>query len=456
MGYKHFYLNIIARLLSIIIVLSVAIYQFFIRADYIVSAFSLLLVILLIADLFSYINKTNHDFTNFLTSFVNNDFTIHYSGKNKGKSFEKLYQTFELIQSQFRTLSFEKELVNQHLQHLVEHIDVGIISLDEKLKIQLINKAFKDIFGVPNLSRGQNITKLGKTFASTIAEIKSGDKKLTKLRINKSNQQFAIYANDYKLNNIAYKLISFKNIHGELDEREMESYQKLIRVLTHEIMNTLSPIISLSGTINQSVDELAKDQIPIDDDTGSYLKEGIAAIQDRSEGLLKFTKAYRKLMRLPTPKPVHVEIETYFKKFQLLFKQQLSDKKIEFSISNPQELKQLFIDPELFEQVFINIYKNAIESFENKQFNPGSDFIPLIKTVISVEDELNFVKISDNGCGMDNETQDNAFTPFYTTKEEGSGIGLSLSKQIVLLHKGSLVFDSEKGKGTEVSIFLKA
>lgn len=456
MGYKHFYLNVIARLALIIIALSVVIYQFFIRNDYIITFFGLLFTVLLITSLFSYINKTNRDFTNFLTSFVNNDFTIHYSGRDKGHSFDKLYKTFELIQAQFRTLSFEKELINQHLQHLVEHIDVGIISLDEKHKIQLINKAFKNMFGVPNLNRGQNITKLGKTFTGIIAEINPGDKKLTKLRINNSNQQLAIYANDYRLNNIAYKLISFKNIHGELDEREMESYQKLIRVLTHEIMNTLSPIISLSGTINQSVDELVNEQIPIDADTSSYLKEGIAAIQDRSEGLLNFTKAYRKLMRLPTPKPIQVEVEGYFKKLQLLFEQELQKKQIEFSIANPQALTHLFIDPELFEQVLINIYKNAIESFEPPQFETGSEFIPIIKTLISKESHISSIKISDNGCGMDDEAQDKAFIPFYTTKEEGSGIGLSLSKQIVLLHKGSLIFDSGKGKGTEISIFLKA
>ncbi len=457
MGFKHFYINIIIRLVFIILVISLVIFQFFIRIDYIVSIFGFILFIALVINLFSYINKTNHDFTNFLTSFVHNDFTIHYSGKNKGRSFEKLYQTFELIQAQFRTLNIEKELINQHLQNLVEHIDIGIISVDKALKIQLINKAFKQMFNSPHLDRGQKLTKVGEEITSLLKEIKPNEKKLIKVSINNALQQLAIHTDVYKLNGLEYKLISLKNIHGELDEKEMESYQKLIRVLTHEIMNTLSPIISLSGTINQSVKELVKTQSPIDTETGNYLNEGIEAIQDRSQGLLKFTEAYRKLMRLPQPKLKLVDTNNYFNKFHLFFNQQIQEKNIEFTYSNPDDQEQLFIDPELFEQVLINIYKNAIESFEFKELKTEATFIPLIKTLISLEeDQLVSIKISDNGCGMDAESQENAFIPFYTTKNDGSGIGLSLSKQIILLHKGSISFESEKGKGTQVSIFLKA
>ncbi len=435
--------------------MSLVVYQFFIRTDYIVSVFGSMLFIILLINLFSYINKTNRDFTNFLTSFVHNDFTIHYSGKYKGKTFEKLYQTFELIQAQFRTLSFEKELINQHLQNLVEHVDTGIISLDKDLKIQLINKAFKRMFDQPHLSRGQNTSTINKSLINILREVKPGEKNLTKLRINNSLQQLAIHADVYKLNGIEYKLISLKNIHGELDEKEMESYQKLIRVLTHEIMNTLSPIISLSGTINQSVKELVKEQTPINAETGLYLNEGIEAIHDRSEGLLRFTESYRKLMRLPKPKLKPVETEAYFNKFRLLFEDQIKKKEIEFSITNHASENQLLIDPELFEQVLINIYKNAIESFD--KIKKSTAFIPLIKTVIAKEENNSIsIKIADNGCGIDSESQEKVFIPFYTTKNEGSGIGLSLSKQIVLLHKGGIVFNSEKGKGTEVSIFIKS
>ena len=282
---------------------------------------------------------------------------------------------------------------------------------------------------------------------------------MVKVKIDNVIQELAVHANVYKLNAREFKLISIKNIHGELDVKEMESYQKLIRVLTHEIMNTLSPIISLSGTINRSIKELAKDQSTMDEATGNYLNEGIEAIHDRSEGLLKFTESYRKLMRLPQPKMQSVETQVYFNKLQKLFDQQMHDNNITCSIEILDNQNYLFIDPDLFEQVLINIYKNAFEAFPifNSKTKPGTKIAsrPTINTkVLKNKSGGTTIKITDNGCGMTTESIENAFTPFYTTKNGGSGIGLSLSKQIILLHKGSIIIDSKLNEGTNVNIFL--
>jgi len=459
MGFKNFSLHIIFRLLTIVAIIFLVFYFIFVSIDFIIVFFSICLLVFLLVNLFSYINKTNRDFTNFLTSFVHSDFTINYAAQGKGRTFEKLYQTFELIQKQFNKLHFEKEQVNQHLQNLIEHVDVGIISIDEELEIHLVNNAFKKLISIPFLSQGQSIIQLNEVLFKTMKEIEPNEKRLVKIKINNSVQELAIHANVYKLNARIFKLISIKNIHGELDEKEMESYQKLIRVLTHEIMNTLSPIISLSGTINQSIKELVKDKSSIDTETGNYLNEGIEAIHDRSEGLLKFTESYRKLMRIPQPKLKSVESQSYFHKLRTLLDQQLHANNIDFEMDIDEDLKQLFIDPELFEQVLINIYKNAIESFSltKSMVKPMLDqsTLPSIKTQIYKSRDSNIcIKISDNGSGMDKESIENAFIPFYTTKDEGSGIGLSLSKQIVLLHKGSIILESELGKGTDVYLFL--
>ena len=459
MGFKNFSLHIIFRLLTIVAIIFLVFYFIFVSIDFIIVFFSICLLVFLLVNLFSYINKTNRDFTNFLTSFVHSDFTINYAAQGKGSTFEKLYQTFELIQKQFNKLHFEKEQVNQHLQNLIEHVDVGIISIDEELEIHLVNNAFKKLISIPFLSQGQSIIQLNEVLFKTMKEIEPNEKRLVKIKINNSVQELAIHANVYKLNARIFKLISIKNIHGELDEKEMESYQKLIRVLTHEIMNTLSPIISLSGTINQSIKELVKDKSSIDTETGNYLNEGIEAIHDRSEGLLKFTESYRKLMRIPQPKLKSVESQSYFHKLRTLLDQQLHANNIDFEMDIDEDLKQLFIDPELFEQVLINIYKNAIESFSltKSMVKPMLDqsTLPSIKTQIYKSRDSNIcIKISDNGSGMDKESIENAFIPFYTTKDEGSGIGLSLSKQIVLLHKGSIILESELGKGTDVYLFL--
>ena len=180
MGFKHFYINIILRLVGITGMISLLLFFLFISTDYIISFFSTAFLIFLIINLFTYINKTNRDFTNFLTSFVHDDFTIHYSGRSKGHTFDKLYQTFELIQAKFRVLNFEKELVNQHLQNLVEHIDIGIISVDKDLNIQLTNKAFKKMFNMPYLTQGQNLSILNETLFQTIKSLKPDQKNWSK------------------------------------------------------------------------------------------------------------------------------------------------------------------------------------------------------------------------------------------------------------------------------------
>lgn len=461
MGFKNFYINIIFKLLFITLNIAIIIYFLFVQIDYIITFFGLLSLLFLIISLFRFIDKTNRDFTNFLTSFIHNDLTINYSNHSRGKTIDHLYKTFKIIQDQFRRISFERELMNQHLQNLVEHLDVGIISVDKDWKIQLINDAFKKILNRPYLSRGQNISEINKEFCEIIKETKPNEKRLINLKLHHSKQPFAIHTNQYKLGLHEFKLISIKDIHGELDANEMESYNKLIRVLTHEIMNTLSPIISLSGTINQSIKELVKEQNAIDPEAGNYLNEGIEAIQSRSEGLLKFTESYRKLLRIPQPKIKTIKTHEYFKKFNFLFKENIKCLQAEFSIKISDMVSHLSVDAELFEQVLINIYKNAFESFnqdeKKKAGIPDQNATPIIQTEVYQDaDGLTVIKITDNGCGLDTKSSEQAFIPFYTTKEEGTGIGLSLSKQIVLLHGGSIILESEVSKGTTILIRLRS
>ncbi len=448
MGFKHFYISIVFRTIILSLIIAITLFYLLIKNDFIVTFFGIVLIIYIIISMVIYLNKTNKDFTRFLTSMANNDFTVNYFADYNDKTSRKLYQTYQDINNKFRHLRFEKELKNQHLQNLVEHMDIGIISVDKKLKVQLINEAFKKLLNCPHLSPGQSIQQLDPVFVKNIKDSKPNEKRLLKLNINKVEYQLAIHVAIYKLQSREFKLISIKNILSELDTREMESYQKLIRVLTHEIMNTLSPIISISNTIKESIKNKLNKKGPIDAESKTYLIEGINAIHNRSEGLLKFTNSYRKLTRLPIPKCKEVNIEEYFTKHKLLLEKSIIDGSVNFTLNIDEKLKTIIIDPDLFDQVLLNVYKNAFEALVKAKH-------PSIITQIYKNSNANvIIEIIDNGQGMNEEIIDKAFIPFFTTKDEGSGIGLSLSKQIMLLHNGRIKINSAKGEGSTVKLVL--
>lgn len=448
MGFKRFYISIVFRTIILSLIIAITLFYLLIKNDYIITFFGLALIIYIITNLIFYLNKTNKDFTNFLTSMANNDFTVNYKALNNDKTSLKLYQTYQDINNKFRHLSFEKELKNQHLQNLVEHMDIGIISVDKNLTVQLINEAFKKLFNCPHLTSNQSILQLDPIFVKTVQESKPNEKKLLKLTINKVKYQLAIHVAIYKLQSREFKLVSVKNILTELDAKEMESYQKLIRVLTHEIMNTLSPIISISNTIKESIKNKANDKATIVTDSETYLTEGINAIHNRSEGLLKFTNSYRKLTRLPIPKYEEVNIEDYFTKHKLLLEKFIIDGSVNFILNIDKKLNTIIIDPNLFDQVLLNVYKNAFEALvKTRQAS-------IITNIYKNNNGNIIIEITDNGQGMSEEIIDQAFIPFFTTKDEGSGIGLSLSKQIMLLHNGKIEMNSIKDEGSTIKLVL--
>jgi len=408
MVYKRFIINIAVRIFLILLVICLFAYFLLVNIDYIKASFAFPVLIILTTELFRYVNKSNRDFRDFIHLLKNNDFSTRFSSMGKGRSFEMLYDELNELSDKYYVLSIEKELKHRHLQTVLSHIDIGIISFDSSGTIQLINRAFKDLFFLPYLSESQSINKLNKEFVEVIKELRPGIKKLFELKILDRELHLTLQANIYKLKDEEFKLISVQNIISELEQKELESYQKLIRVLTHEIMNSITPISSLSSTLHTLLKE---NDIQANEELAIQVKAGIEAIHDRSSNLLGFTESYRKLTRLPQPEYQKIDLNKLLTKTDAIIKSIPGAEKIKFKMEIEQNII-IDADPKMIEQVLLNIYKNAIEVLENTKLAEIST-----NAFITSNNRIQ-IEIGDNGPGMKKEILEKIFIPFYTTKQE--------------------------------------
>lgn len=440
---KNFRYNIIIRILLITVLLALLIYFFIVAEKYLRSIYFLIFLVMAVIEFIWYVDRTNRDFAAFLLALLQNDFTTTFSETARGKSFNELHGAFNQITKKFKTISSEKEVQHIYLEALVQHVKVGILSYDEQEKVHLMNNALKNLLQKPQLLHLKGLENTDKNLVQAVRTIIPGENKLVKIKIDNNLLQLSLHASEFKLQEKYYKLVSFQDIKNELDANEMDAWQKLIRVLTHEIMNSVTPITSLSNTLYQIV-EKEKEKGPLGQETINKVMVGLDAVKTRSAGLQSFTEAYRNLTKVPPPRFADVNVKAALDRLETLLKPHLSE--IDFQISYTRPEIKVIADPELLDQVLINIIKNAIEALEETTH-------PHLHVLIEEKEKVRII-ISDNGPGIDEDKIDQIFIPFFTTKKTGSGIGLALSKQILRVHNGTINVESEKGKGTSFIIEL--
>jgi nitrogen fixation/metabolism regulation signal transduction histidine kinase len=401
-------------------------------------------VIAQVAELIHYINRSNRDIASFLLSIRHDDFSTSFQEQGTRNSFGELYQSLNQITDQFKRIRAEKESNFQYLQTIVKHVNVGLMCFDEQGEILLMNRALQNLLRKPHLGQVDSLRHIDPQLLEAVQQLQPGERALLKLNIDNEPRQLAIQAVAFKLQEKGYRLISMQDIKGELDANELEAWQKLIRILTHEIMNSVSPIISLTATIQ---DILEEDEVLSESEAAEDLQVAMAAISKRSQGLLHFTEAYRDLTRVPTPQIQPVDARALIEGIEVLFRTKMEEKGIAFHLHLPATGLQLEADPELIEQVLINLFQNAIDALE------GIPDAQITVTGFRNEDGKAVLQIGDNGPGIPESLQEQLFVPFFTTKEKGSGIGLNLSRQIMRRHGGSISFQSQ-GEGTVFTLVV--
>ena len=423
-------------------------YYLFIADKYIRCFYFGFFILALVFELFWYVDKRNRELSTFLSTLLNDDFSSGFRDYKKGKSFKSLYKAMNLITDKFHKISSDREMQFQYLNTLVDHVKVGILSYDSNGRIHLVNQAFRELFGLLSIRKNNMITELGPEFCKLVEKIKPGEQFVYKVSQKGSNISLSIRATEFKMKNKRFKLISAQNIRRELEERELEAWQKLIRVLTHEIMNSVTPISSLSSSLYDLIKIEEEQEKPLNDKTKQRLQSGLEAIIDRSSGLMKFTEAYKTLARIPPPDIKPIQSDELIHRIEILFKTLTEEKNIDFKAEALSKTWSFMGDIELLDMVFINLMKNSMEALENTEK-------PQIRITISkYEENKTLIEIKDNGAGMSEEIMNQIFIPFYTTKRKGSGIGLSLSNQIIRLHGGTITADSKPGKGSVFTIVI--
>ncbi len=390
-----------------------------------------------------YVEKTNRDLNRFLLTIKHEDFSQTFLGLGLGSSFDDLKKGFNEIIRKFHRTRSEKEEHFRYLQTIVQHVGIGLIAFQNDGRVELFNTAAKRLFKLPSLKNISDLKKISKPLMNTLLKMKTGQKALIKIHDNNELLNLAISATEFRMREQNFTLVSLQNIQSELEEKELEAWQQLIRVLTHEIMNSVTPIASLASTVNETINFDARKSHPeLSEESKSDIDGALKTIQKRSEGLLHFVEAYRGLTRIPTPDFTKFSVLELLERVNQLLQTEISEKKIECQIEVIPKDLELIADSELIEQIVINILKNAIQAI-GEQPNGKID----LSSKIDDRGHI-IIQVKDNGPGIPKDVQDNIFIPFFTTKEEGSGIGLSLSRQIMRLHRGSISMQSEPNQAT--------
>jgi nitrogen fixation/metabolism regulation signal transduction histidine kinase len=443
MTFKNFYLNSIFR----VILLTLSIFVFFyllLSKNYLLAPVLIgIFTIFQVVSLIRYINKTNRDLAGFLESIRFSEFTRTFQNEGYGASFDELNKAFNDVIRDFQQVRSEKEEHFHYLQSIVQNIDVSIIAYTKDGEVEMVNKAAKKLFQINSLKNVHTLETLSKELVDTLINIKAGQNALVKVQDEDDILQLAVYATELKIKTKQITLATIKNIQNVLEEQETEAWQKLIRVLTHEIMNSITPIASISSTIEMMLkqSEEAMDKESIDE-----MQQAIQTINRRSTGLLHFVNTYRNLTKIPKPIFKIASIKSLLKNIELLMEEEMEKKNITFSISVMPENIEISLDEQLIEQVLINLLKNAIHAVEGRP-SPAIE----VKAFFNKRGRVT-IQVIDNGVGILKEVIDKIFIPFFTTKPTGSGIGLSLSKQIIRLHNGSITASSEPEIGTTFTI----
>ena len=447
MAYKKFRLAVSLRIALLIVWIGLFFFVLF-RTKLAAGAVLLgLLIVNQVWGIFRTVDRTNRDLARFFSSVQFGDFSQTFREKSPGGSFAELHSALAKVIEAFRTTRAEKEEQALYLRTVVQHVGIGLLVFQPDGEVELINDAAQRLLKVSAVKNIGDLAGLYPDFVQALRRLMPRERGLVKVDVGDEQLQLSLYAAEFKLRGREFTLVSVQDIRSELEEREIEAWQKLIRVLTHEIMNSMTPISSLAGTVQGLVAESCGGAA--DSESLADVHAALRTIQARSEGLLRFVDGYRNLARVPQPDLKLFPAAELFASVAPLLQDRLAARSVRLSASaNPVGL-ELLADPDQLEQVLINLVINASDALAGV-----AD--PRVDIAASLDDRGRpVIQVRDNGPGIAPDNLDKVFVPFFSTKEGGSGIGLSLSRQIMRLHGGSITVSSRPGLETVFTLRFK-
>ena len=438
---KRFEFKIFIRIFFLFITLMVAAYL--LTSGTFVYLFLLTPVIIYqLVELYRFHVRTQSELDEFVQSIKYRDFSRYFNVRNAPIELQQLREGFNQITSTFKDISKEKETSFQYLHKILELVDTGIMSFSVKEgKMIWMNESLKKMLQLPFVKSIHSLKTRDEHLYNEIISLKPAESKIAMVHLESRSFKILLSATTFQTEGEKFMLIAFQNINEALDETESKAWQKLLSVMTHEIMNSVAPISSLADTLKNRLEQSMNQ---IDNSHGAVhdLEIGIETIKRRSESLLKFAETYRNLNKITKPNLKKVYVRDLFENLYQLMEPTLDQKNIEMDIVLKDPGLEVEVDPSLIEQVLINLIVNAKEALKDK---PGAKII--LSGLLSTKQKP-LIKVADNGTGIEEEVLENIFIPFFSTKKTGSGIGLSLCKQIMMLHKGNINVHSIPGEGT--------
>ena len=405
-----------------------------------------ILIIYQVYNLVHYVNKTNRKLAHFFNSVSNEDSVLTFSSKYEGEIFDSLHSSLNELNTTIGEMRRQNARQSLFLNNLVEHVGVGLISYTKDGDVEIYNNAAKRLVQINQLGNIKDIGTRYPELLKCILGLQPHNQQLIRLVTEHSVLFLSLKLSIFKSAKETLNLLSIQDIRIELEQNELDSWQKLIRVLTHEISNSISPIASLANTTKKYY---------VNKDTGSAVKldeiddallhktiDSLDTIESTGRGLIDFVGKYKSLTALPQPKFETFRIRDLFDKLQALLVEEADSNNIVLEFSSSPESLELKADLNLLEMVFINLINNAFQALENSKEGKVR-----VSAYRNVENRVEILT-KDNGAGIPASIIDDIFIPFYTTKNKGSGIGLSLSRQIMRLHRGTITASSVSGEAT--------
>lgn len=441
---KNLYLQIVFRILFLLLACLCLGWTLFEKKAYILSLLPALVVLFSTLNLIFFLNKINRRIYYFFDAIKNEDSTLSFPKDTSNKIIQDLNEEMLNVNTQIQQIYMENRQQEQYFQALIEHAATGMFTFNKKGFILHSNQLLKRLFQVDVLTHLNQLKRIDEKLFQTVKSLQSSEQRLITLKSNKGVIQLLIKANSFIADKEELMLLSVHDIKNELDEKELDSWRKLIRVMMHEIMNSITPITSLSESLSGYfyTDQAIKTPAEIDTKTIETTLRGLEVIREQGKGLISFVESYRKLTRLPKPEKKVFDVRNLVDNIQILSAsfENASNIKLSYEIT-PEEL-EILADEQQISQVLINLVKNAFQANANRKNGR-------VKILASLDEKGRpEIRVVDNGSGITEEVMDKIFIPFFTTKDNGSGIGLSLSRQIMQMHGGSLKINSIPGKAT--------
>lgn len=396
-----------------------------------------------------WIEKKNRNLARFLEAIESEDFTQTFSLAGRSKAFDELNRTFNRITQRFEEMRAEREDQFQYFQFVVERLSVGLIVFRQDGKIDVMNRAARRLLGMPSLRNVKDLGSLSSDLLDAVRDTRRRGRNLVRVENDNLSVRLAVLTSEFRMRGINYTLASIQDMRGEMEEIELDAWQNLIRVLTHEIVNSVAPIASLASTANRLLSDSGSQSLEQGETVPQVLGDvqtAVRTIEARSEGLLRFVNSYRTLTHVPEPKFKIFPIELLFRRVEQLVGAALKENGVSLRITVEPGSLELTADPDLLEQVLLNLLMNSIQALSAKQDGR-------IELSARLEERGKItIRVEDNGAGIPREVQEKIFIPFFTTKDSGSGIGLSLSRQILHLHRAMISVWSQPGERTVFTI----